>query len=111
MKKATRSIIQKLGLAALFGFLLTLPFMILEFTFNASGSTVNYLVLFGFLWILATLIVALLGSLIQTLRAGSISVRPLTLLLRITGLTVVVMIWGRLVIDQLPCFLGVPNCD
>lgn len=103
---------RKLGLAALFGLLLTLPLAVLEFTFNGTGHARGYIALFGFLWILATLLSLICMSLVQTLRAGTrVSAKSFQLGLRVVGLAVVVMIWGSLVVDQFPCFLGVPNCD
>ena len=103
---------RKLGFAALFGLVLTLPLVSLEFTFNGTGSMRGYVALFGFLWILASLLSLMCMSLVQTVRAGTrVGAKSFQLALRVVGLTVIVMIWGSLVVDQFPCFLGVPNCD
>jgi hypothetical protein len=36
---------------------------------------------------------------------------PVALLLRITFLALILVFWVSLVNDQMPCFLGIPNCD
>ena len=103
---------RKPGFAALFGLLLTLPLVILEFTFNGTGDIRGYFALFGFLWILASLLSLMCMSFVQTLRAETrVSAKSVQLGLTVVGLAVIVMIWGSLVVDQFPCFLGVPNCD
>jgi hypothetical protein len=32
-------------------------------------------------------------------------------LLRVGFSALILMMWAGIIIDQLPCFLGVPNCD
>jgi hypothetical protein len=87
--------------AALIGALVVLPFLILQ----AVNATItrrqigDLLVLFGLLWFLATAFVFTL-----TTRRGYVVVRVALLIL--IGLT-----WGSVVVDQMPCFLGIPNCD
>jgi hypothetical protein len=103
---------RKPGFAALFGLLLTLPLAVMEFLFNGTGQTRGYVALFGFLWILATLLSLMCMSLVQSVRAGTrVRAKRFQLVLRVGVLAVVVMIWGSVVVDQFPCFLGVPNCD
>ena len=36
---------------------------------------------------------------------------PTNLLFRVAFLALIAIIWAGILIDQLPCFLGVPNCD
>jgi len=36
---------------------------------------------------------------------------PVRFLFRVAFLTLLVIMWGGIIMDQLPCFLGVPNCD
>jgi hypothetical protein len=36
---------------------------------------------------------------------------PINLLLRVAFLALIAWMWGGILIDQMPCFLGVPNCD
>src|SRR5687768_10943844 len=99
--------------AAIIGLLLVLPFVILELLFNPNKQNpLDPIALFGFLWLLGTVFIFLLTPLVQSLRAGDqLAVKPVTLLLRVTVLVFIAWLWGANVIDQLPCFLGVPNCD
>jgi hypothetical protein len=88
--------------AALIGALVILPFLILQLvnmTITRPKQVGDLLVLFGLLWLLATAFVFTL-----TTRRGYVVVRVALLIL--IGLA-----WGGLVVDQMPCFLGIPNCD
>jgi uncharacterized membrane protein len=98
---------------AVFGsFILVLPFAILE----AANSTLtrqnvpSVIVLFGLLWLLALAFLVVLIPVVRNVRTGN-AANPLKLLLAVAVLLVVASIWGSIVADQMPCFLGVPNCD
>lgn len=100
--------------AAIISFILVLPFVILEFLNttltkqNASGLTV----LFGLLWLLPMTFIVILMPIVRNVRAGnSIMANPINLLLKVAFLVLIAMMWGGILIDQLPCFMGVPNCD
>jgi hypothetical protein len=100
--------------AVMIGFLLVLPFVVLEFLFNTPSweGARGTAALFGFLWLLPTAFIVVLAPMARTLRAGSgITAHPAALFARVAFLALVAMAWGSLLIDQLPCFLGVPNCD
>ncbi|HKQ78774.1 MAG TPA: hypothetical protein VJ810_34065 [Blastocatellia bacterium] len=107
--------VKSIGAAALISLILVVPFAILELLSNAETSLnlINFPILvFGLLWLLATVFFIIVGAILRTVRAGdSLLASPFTLLLRLVFLTVVAWLWGSLFIDQLPCFLGVPNCD
>ena len=91
---------------------LVLPFVILELVNRRQFNETFPFQLFGFMG-LVTLIFGFAGTALKSqLRkgeksAGAIFVR--VLLLVVIGLCV----WSltSLLIDQWPCFLGVPNCD
>jgi hypothetical protein len=109
-----RRLLTTLRIPAMVGFLLMLPFLLLELIFNpvneqnAPGLTG----LFGLLWLFPLLFVLILRPLIRTLRAGGWRMgSPAPLLLRVAFLVLVAMVWGGILVDQLPCFVGVPNCD
>ncbi|MGH9937825.1 MAG: hypothetical protein ACREAM_16390 [Blastocatellia bacterium] len=109
-----KSIITNLGLAALISFILVLPFVILESLNNTitKQNAHGLFVLFGLLWLLPTAFIVILAPIVRTVRAGnSIMANPITLLFRVAFLALIAWIWGVAIIDQLPCFLGVPNCD
>lgn len=100
--------------AALIGLVLVLPFAVLE-SLNQTVTRQNapgLLILFGLLWLLPTTLVVALAPLARSLRAGnSLLANPADLLLRVALSVFVLMLWGGLLLDQMPCFMGVPNCD
>ena len=109
-----KNITSNLGAAALISFLLVLPFAILEYTFNTvtKQNVSGLIVLFGLLWLLPVAFMVILEPIVRTLRAGnSIMATPINLLFRVAILVLIAMMWGGLLYDQFPCFLGVPNCD
>jgi len=100
--------------AAVSSFLLVLPFALLDLLFNSSSrqNLLDPVVLFGLLWLLAMIFIAICAPVVQSVRAGNnILTNPATLLLRVAVLIAVAWLWGVAIIDQLPCFIGVPNCD
>lgn len=120
---ARKNILTNLSSAAIISFLLALPFMILEFMFkvvNRLGAlslrnVLDLTVVFGLLWLLPVVFIVILMSIVRNVRAGnSTMANPanlLFLLSRVAILALIAMFWGGFLIDQLPCFLGVPNCD
>ncbi len=104
----------QLGSAALISLILVLPFAILEAVNNTitRQNAPGLIVLFGLLWLLPTAFIVILAPLARTVRAGnSLLANPIALLVRVAFLALIAMMWGGVLIDQLPCFLGVPNCD
>jgi hypothetical protein len=68
--------------------------------------------LFAVLWIVPAAFVLTAAPLVRTVRAGqSIFAHPFLLTVRLGFLVLAGFFWVILVNDQLPCFLGVPNCD
>ena len=97
--------------AMLISFILVLPFAILESLNNTitRQNAPGLLVLFGLLWLLP---MAFIVVLVPIVRAGKSGVaNPINLLFRIAFLALIAMMWGGIIIDQLPCFMGAPNCD
>ena len=100
--------------AAIISFILVLPFAILEFLFNTVNkqNAPGLIVLFGLLWLLPMAFIVILVPVVRTVRAGnSIMANPINLLFRVAFLALIARMWGGILIDQLPCFIGVPNCD
>lgn len=98
------------------GAALALPFLALELGFNASGFSLKYIldtsILFGLLWLLPAAFMRLLLPLARSARAGEIVLeQPAALMLKIILLALIAVLWLSLLADQMPCFLGVPNCD
>ncbi len=109
---ALKGVSSNLGLASILGFLLVLPLMVLELTYGQKSYSSFPTGLFVILWILPVLFVLILAPVIQSIRSGNnIAANPVTLVLRIAFLVLITVFWLGFVNDQMPCFLGVPNCD
>ena len=110
MKAITKSI----GRAALISFILVLPFAILE-TLNNKVTKENapgLILLFCVLWLLPTVFIVILMPIVRTVRSGNnLMANPTIFLFRVVFLTLIATVWVSGFLDQLPCFLGVPNCD
>ncbi|HEX6288773.1 MAG TPA: hypothetical protein VFZ66_06255 [Herpetosiphonaceae bacterium] len=106
------TILTNLRSSAIIGAILVLPFLILELV-NRSGFHEAFpIMLFGILWLLPVGVMLLLTPIVNNLRAGkSIMVNPRSLVLRGACVILLTWLWGSILLDQLPCFLGVPNCD
>jgi hypothetical protein len=104
-----------LGAAVLFGLLLIAPFALMEIWNTPrirSGEVPFPFVLFFGLWLFPTIFFLTATPIVRGLRAGeTILAHPIALLLRVAVLAFVAIGWANLVRDQMPCFLGVPNCD
>lgn len=114
MNDQTKRILKTCGAAALFGLLLVVPFAFLELWYTpAVRSLIRFpYMLFGMLWLLPTASFITLAPVVRSLRAGeNILAQPIALLLRVAFLTFAALSWVNLMRDQMPCFLGVPNCD
>jgi hypothetical protein len=99
-------------LPAIISFVLVLPFIILEWVNRQHFHEGFPILLFGFLWLLSTAFMAILMPIVRNVRAGNnILANPLFLLFSFVFLLSIAWEWSALVIDQMPCFLGVPNCD
>lgn len=101
--------------AALLSLVLVLPFALLE-SLNHPISPQNapdVLLLFGLLWLLPTAFILILVPLVRKVRAGhrSAAANLINLVSRVALLALIAMLWGSLLIDQMPCFMGVSNCD
>lgn len=97
---------------ALISFLVVLPFMILEVVNRRNFNEGFPIPLFVIMWLLPVLFILTGMPIVRNVRAGtSIVANPISLLIRVAFLLFIVWFWGGIVIDQMPCFLGVPNCD
>jgi hypothetical protein len=110
--EAMKNIITNPRSAAIISFILVLPFMILELVNRRSFHEGFPIVLFGLLLLLPMIFIVILVPIVRNVRAGnSIMANPISLLFRVAFLALVAMMWGGILIDQFPCFMGVPNCD
>ena len=95
--------------AAAFSALLVLPLLILELVNNDENFP---LPLFGFLWLLPFLILITLMPMVRQLRSREVFKRnALVVVLKGVFIASLALVCLMNVVDQMPCFLGVPNCD
>jgi len=91
---------------------LVLPFIIMELVNRRNFNEGFPFPLFGFMWVLPILFILTLAPMVQTVRAGnSLIASPVNLLIRVVILVFIAWMWMGILIDQMPCFFGVPNCD
>ena len=90
-----------------------LPFMTLEWATRSDlprsdASPMLWIVM----WLPSAIFIAILMPIVRNLRRArhSILANPVSLLLRVGILIFLAWIWGTLVIDQMPCFLGGSGC-
>jgi hypothetical protein len=65
--------------------------------------------LFAVLWVLPFAFVLLFPGVWPSTRKGAAT--QLRRLVTTVCLLGIALLWGAIVLDQMPCFLGVPNCD
>lgn len=108
-----RNILTNLRSPALISLLLVLPFMILELVNRRNFNEGFPIVLFVIMWLLPVLFLLTGMPIVRNLRraGNSILANPILLLIRVVFLALLVWMWFGILIDQMPCFLGVPNCD
>ena len=107
-----KTIFTTLRSPAIISFMLVIPFMILELVNRRNFHEGFPIVLFGLLWLLPMIFIVTVMSTIRNVRAGkNILADPINLLFRVILLVFLTMMWGGILIDQMPCFAGVPNCD
>lgn len=96
-------------LALWVGAIVTLPFLLLELINRRALDEPFPSPLFALLWVLPTALFGMGASTVSRLRRGQ-SARG-GLVLRGALLVLFAWLWIGLLVDQLPCFRGVPNCD
>jgi hypothetical protein len=92
--------------AAAIGALAALPFLVLELVNRREFGEGFHVALFVLLWMLPAGIVGMTRSIIRRRRPGAAGMA-----LRVSLVGLFAWLWVGLLIDQMPCFLGVPNCD
>ena len=94
------------------GLLFVAPFLLLEMTYGFASYSNFPVPLFGILWLLGSAFVAILLPIGRSLMtADGPRLTPTTLVLSAVVLAIIATLWIGIVVDQMPCFLGVPNCD
>jgi hypothetical protein len=101
-----------LGLVAVTGLLVTLPFMILEWATSSDAPRPEFSTLmFGVMAVSAGFFALMLTQAARTVRAGNTTIaRTTSVVLRVVLLGMIGSAWLGLVVDQMPCFLGAAGC-
>ena len=98
--------------AAAISTLLVLPLALLEARNESFTAVRGALVLYAVLWIVPVVFIVSAAPLIKAYRGGAAGAgSSIKGWLRVLLLVLLGGFWIGLVIDQMPCFLGVPNCD
>lgn len=104
--------LENLKTPAIVSAVLVSPFMILEMVNRRNLNAGFPVVLFVLMWLLA---LSFMIILMRMLRRVSVGIRNMpnavSVLPSIIPLILIAWLWLALVLDQMPCFLGVPNCD
>lgn len=107
-----KSMFTNLRSPALISFMLILPFMVMELVNRQEFKDGFPVVLFGVMWLLPLIFILLLMPVVRNVRAGNaILARPVSLFISVVLMIFIAVVWIGAVMDQMPCFLGVPNCD
>jgi hypothetical protein len=97
---------------ALISAALVLPLMILEWVNRRAFHEGFPIPLFTTLWLLLVVFMLILRPILRNVRAGNRSMgNPLILALKVVILLLIAWLWISILMDQMPCFLGVPSCD
>lgn len=97
---------------AIISLLVVLPFVILELVNRRDLPQDFPVMLFITMWLLPLFFILALMPILRNLRAGNRSlINPLSLVPRVLLMIFIAWFWIGLTLDQMPCFLGVPNCD
>jgi len=91
---------------------LVLPLLALE-AVNRGLFTANFPVpLFALLWLLPVVIALIVMPMVRQLRTGEWAARDaIAVAIKSVLVLALAWMWPMIVVDQMPCFLGVPNCD
>ena len=101
-----------IGRAAISSLGFVLPFMVLEWVNRRDLPEDFPIVLFGFLSLLSLSFFLVLMPVVRGLRPGKgAPVNRLRLLPGVVLALFIAWLYVGLVADQMPCFLGIPNCD
>jgi hypothetical protein len=120
-----KSIISNPNSAAITGILLALPFTVLfllltldielHLLYNPNPDqpdVLGSLIVLGTFLLLFAAIIIVSAPIVRTMRAGgSLFAHPINLILASIILVSILAVVGAIIVDQYPCWIGVPNCD
>lgn len=111
---AAASLTVRLSVAAAISTALVAPLVLLDLRHNplTRQDLGDFSALFGLLWVLPAVFVVVAMPVVRTVATrGGVLLRPGVFLLQVAALLVLAAMWAVIVADQMPCFLGAPNCD
>ena len=108
-KESLRVHARSLGRAAVVSSVLVLPLLVLELGNRCASQGDFPSFLFAVLWVLPSACIVIATPIARAVKEGQPFRTPL--LLGAACVIPLVWAWLSLVIDQMPCFLGVANCD
>lgn len=107
-----KNTLANLRLPAIISLILVIPFMIMELVNRQNLNNDFPIPLFIIMWLLPMIFIVILMPIVRNVQMGnSLMAHPINLLIRVVFLILIAWMWISLLIDQMPCFLGVPNCD
>jgi hypothetical protein len=102
----------RLALVLAFALVLVAPFAAMEAVNSSHAQAELPVLLFTFMFVHAALIAAAVSPAVQqALRTQGITSLSLLHWLGVLAGLILLSIYVGVVLDQMPCFLGVPNCD
>ena len=96
---------------AIISLLLVIPLLVLELINQKPTITDFPVVLFVTLWVVPFAFILIFMSLVRSTRTNGLMSAPFLFLIKYAGLLLLAWFWVSVVLDQIPCFLGIPNCD
>lgn len=109
---AMKNVLMHLRYPALISLLFVMPIIVMELVNRWNLPDKFPIPLFAILWLLSMLFLLMLKPLVQNIRAGNrLLANPVGFLVRVVFLGFMAFLWLGILLDQIPCFLGVPNCD
>jgi hypothetical protein len=107
-----QALLTTLRIPAIVSFILVLPFMIMEVINRRNFNEGFPIPLFVIMWLLPILFILTGMPIVRNINGGnSLLANSILLVVRVTFLAFLAWMWVGILIDQMPCFLGVPNCD
>ena len=107
-----KDIRSRLKLPILLSLMCVLPFTVMELVNRRTFHEGFPFSLFIVLWLLPFIFLLILTPIVQKAREGRrLAENPVDLVFGIILLVFIAIMWVNLLADQMPCFLGVPNCD
>ena len=101
-----------LKLPVIISLALVLPFLVMELINRREFHEDFPFSLFIGLWLLPLVFFLILTPMVQRVREGRKPMEnPVDLVFGILVMLLVAVMWINLLSDQMPCFLGVMNCD